>query len=174
MIRAPKMLAVSIFVLTDDRAAVTTAIDQPRHRAIREAGDDDGVLADIGGLVIALLGDFAGMGKKHPCLVEDHIHLHVEDVLIGIDRPVHRVVSDQASDILHQNTPSFLFSCSSIAANSGPTSSIASRLMTRSTRRSTAASLRGRLAYPALVRNFATTPSVEIGRAGWPCGASTR
>src|ERR1700730_10457379 len=106
MIRAAKVPAVAGLVLADGRPAMPAAIDEGRHRAVGEPRDNDRMPADSRRLVIAVLGNLRFMADEYPGQVKALIPLHFEDVRIGIDGPMDRIVSNEIFDRKpHQSAP---------------------------------------------------------------------
>ena len=99
---------------------MTAAVDQRRDRAVAQARDNDRMPADVSRLVVALLGDLAGMPELDPCGVENPLHLQFEDAGIGIDVTVNGIATHQTGNIPHVTSP--LADGDGIRSSSTPTS----------------------------------------------------
>ena len=86
--RAGQRRAVVGLAPADHRAAVRARVDQAVQFAVLVAGDHDGLTADVGGEVVAGVGQLALVGQVDPVALEDVLHLQLEDLLVGEDPPV--------------------------------------------------------------------------------------
>ncbi len=110
VIGAAEETAVADLVLTHGGAAMAAAVHERGHAAVREPRNDDGMTTDVGGLVVALLGDLAIVPEIDPGAIEDPLHLERKDLGVGVDRAMHGIPPDQAGDILlrHRTHPGVL------------------------------------------------------------------
>src|SRR5687767_13102071 len=84
VILAAEELGAPILVLANRRAAVGAAVDEAVDLPVLVAADDDRDAADIGGLVVAGLGNLGGVADVHPGGIEDALELSLEDLFVRV------------------------------------------------------------------------------------------
>ena len=88
MERAGQRRAVVRFASAEHRAPVRAGVDQAVQLAAAVAGDHHRLAADVGGEVVAGVGNLCLVGEVDPVALEDVLHLQLEDVLVGEDAAV--------------------------------------------------------------------------------------
>ena len=88
MERAGQRRAVVRFASAEHRAPVRAGVDQAVQLAAAVAGDHHRLAADVGGEVVAGVGNLCLVGEVDPVALEDVLHLQFEDVLVGEDAAV--------------------------------------------------------------------------------------
>ena len=88
MERAGQRRAVVRFASAEHRAPVGAGVDQAVQLAAAVAGDHHRLAADVGGEVVAGVGNLCLVGQVDPVALEDVLHLQFEDVLVGEDAAV--------------------------------------------------------------------------------------
>ena len=69
------------------RPAVAAGVDEGVQSTLLVTRDDDRLAADVGGEVVAHVGDLAVVGQVHPVALEDVLHFQFEQVLVREDAP---------------------------------------------------------------------------------------
>src|SRR5262245_60444639 len=116
MVGADDALAdIAAAVAIEHGAAMRTAVVEDAHRAVGMADHDHRLAADLHRPVVADPRHLTLVPDIGPHLVEDTLHLELEDRRVGIDAAVntiglHRLGDIQADTCLHQNLPSPLLS----------------------------------------------------------------
>ena len=80
VVRTGEPLGVAPVGAADPHAPVPATVDQGVQRAVQAAGDDDGLLAHIGGEEIAGLRNLALVAEEHPGALEDALLLRGVDL----------------------------------------------------------------------------------------------
>ena len=88
MERAGQRRAVVRFASAEHRAPVGAGVDQAVQLAAAVAGDHHRLAADVGGEVVAGVGNLCLVGQVDPVALEDVLHLQFEDVLVGEDAAI--------------------------------------------------------------------------------------
>ena len=93
----------------EHRTAVGARVDDAVQLLLLVTGDDHRGAADVGGEVVAHVGDLRLVGQVHPVALEDVLHLQLEDLLVGEDLPlgpdepvlavVHHGVGEDLADV---------------------------------------------------------------------------
>jgi hypothetical protein len=67
---------------------VGARVDDAVQLLLLVAGDDHRGATDVGGEVVAHVGDLGLVRQVHPVALEDVLHLQLEDLLVGEDLPL--------------------------------------------------------------------------------------
>ncbi len=76
----------AFFTGAQARATVAADVVERVHHALGAANDDDRVLADLQGQVVTLGRDLAGHAGDQPFLLEDLLHVDIEQALVAVER----------------------------------------------------------------------------------------
>ncbi|MCY1510838.1 hypothetical protein D9M68_452270 [compost metagenome] len=95
VVGADEAVGLALLVLADGGATVAATVEQHVHVLLAVTHDDHRLLADVGALVAAGLGNLAGVGDPDPGAVEDLFQLFVEEAGVGVEGGVHAVVQHQ-------------------------------------------------------------------------------
>ncbi|MNZ89688.1 hypothetical protein D3C78_1086230 [compost metagenome] len=68
------------------RATVAADVVKRMHHAFGSTNDDDRVLADLQGQVVALGRDLAGHAGDQPLFLKDFLHVDIKQALVGVKR----------------------------------------------------------------------------------------
>ncbi|MNZ27448.1 hypothetical protein D3C78_446670 [compost metagenome] len=86
VVGADQLGDLALFADAQARATVAADVVEGMDLALGTTDDDDRVVADLQGQVVALGGDLAGHAGDQPLLVEDLLHVDLEQALVVIER----------------------------------------------------------------------------------------
>ncbi|MNF58121.1 hypothetical protein D3C84_396690 [compost metagenome] len=84
MVRANQLGHLALVAGTQTRTAVAADVVEGMYHTFGAANDNDRVIADLQGQVVALGRDLAGHAGDQPFLVEDFLHVDLEQALVAV------------------------------------------------------------------------------------------